>query len=115
MGEVTLWGGEEPPKKLGELQNTRSQAHQTHIVEGVDPVWTRGFRLKVEDRHTELLRIQILHKGYMATEFIGEVLLEVAELIEMFDSEVGSSRPLHLLCICCPRICCPSPIYGTKR
>lgn len=86
-----MWGREEASTSLGQLQTSqRGQAHKTHVVEGLDPVWTRGFRLKVEDRYTEALRIQILHKGYMATEFIGEVVIELAELVEVIEHQSRS-------------------------
>ncbi len=85
-GEVQVWGhGDEAKGGLAlwhELrQGERAQAHKTDVAEGGNPQWGSGFRLRVHSGGGGCLRVQVLHMGKSATEFIGEVVIDLKELI----------------------------------
>jgi cysteine-rich repeat protein len=60
-------------------------AHRTEVVEGIDPVFDEGFRFGVADPSVQQLRVQVLHKGFMATEFVGEILLHIEDVLHLLD------------------------------
>eukprot|EP00961_Rhodomonas_salina_P233526 3156345-Rhodomonas_salina.1 len=69
--QVTLWGmandtasgdgrGHGGWRSWEAMQReSNGQAHKTQVVVGADPSWERGFRLKVQERDVECLRVQV--------------------------------------------------------
>ena len=66
---------------------TGQAAHRTEVVEGIDPVFDQGFRFGVADPSEQHLRVQVLHKGFMATEFVGEILLHMEDVLHLVEED----------------------------
>jgi hypothetical protein len=63
-------------------------AHRTEVVEGIDPVFGQEFfRFPVADPSEQQVRVQVLHKGFMATEFVGEILLHVEDILHLIQAQ----------------------------
>jgi hypothetical protein len=61
---------------------TTSHVHRTHIAGGSDaPIWEKGFQFGVSrPTSNDRLRVQVLHKGAIGSEFIGAVTGETSFL-----------------------------------
>ena len=66
----------------------RGHVHRTHIVGGTgQPNWDRGFQFGISRPFSsDQLRVQVLHKAAVGTEFIGAVTVEVRTIIEKLTS-----------------------------
>ena len=58
-------------------------AHRTEVIEGMDPEWLETFQFGIVDQAKQELRVQVLHKGFMATEFVGEIRLRVEQVLDL--------------------------------
>jgi len=66
----------------------RGHVHRTHIAAGAaNPTWDKGFQFGIGKALTnDRLRLQVLHKAAVGTEFIGAVTVEVRTIIDTLSS-----------------------------
>jgi cysteine-rich repeat protein len=66
----------------------RGHVHRTQIAAGsANPTWDKGFQFGVGKALTnDRLRLQVLHKAAVGTEFIGAVTIEVRTIIDTLSS-----------------------------